>query len=298
VQIALDIVRPLAVERGITVEVAELSNDVMVYADRQKLTQILLNLLSNAVKYNRPHGRVTIGFQTIDEARLRILVSDTGAGIPYSKLPLLFQPFERLGADQTATEGTGLGLALSRGLAEAMGGSLGVESLVDEGSTFWVELGLTTAPALAAEDGPAEPRGESPLPHASGTVLYIEDNRSNLRLMERMLQRRPNVRLLHAETGGDGVRQAAAMKPDLILLDLHLPDMSGADVMQQLWQDPVLRRIPVAVLSADATDAQARRLKASGAIAYLTKPLELAEVLRLLDEQLRPRLVTERGGRS
>jgi PAS domain S-box-containing protein len=291
VQIAVDLVRPLAVERGIALQVADVSSDVMVFADRQRLTQILLNLLSNAVKYNRPKGRVTVGFQPVDSGRLRIAVTDTGAGIPPSKLALLFQPFERLGADQTAIEGTGLGLALSRGLAEAMDGTVGVESVVDQGSTFFVELALTSAPTVtesaAASGGPVD----AALPPASGLVLYIEDNRSNVRLMERLLQRRPNVRLLHAATGEEGLSLARETQPDLILLDLHLPDMPGTDVLHHLWQDAAMRRIPVAILSADATPAQARRLKASGAVAYLTKPLEIREVVKLIDERLGAGLV-------
>ena len=128
-----------------------------------------------------------------------------------------------------------------------------------------------------AETGPAA---------TSGLVLYIEDNRSNVRLMERVLQRRPGVKLLHAPTGADGIRLARSEQPDLIFLDLHLPDMGGEDVLEHLWQEPDLRRIPVAILSADATPSHVRRLHASGAVAYLTKPLDIAEVMRLLDYRL------------
>jgi len=217
---------------------------------------------------------------------MRIAVTDTGAGISPEKLAHLFRPFERLGAEQTGVEGTGLGLALSRGLAEAMGGSLGVSSEIDRGSTFWVELALTESP---------EPRRAAP-PHAAaaaatsatviGSVLYIEDNRSNVRLMERVLERRPGVRLLHAPSGDAGLRVAQLERPDLIFLDLHLPDMSGEDVLRLLSADRALRRIPVAMLSADATPAHARRMIASGAIAYLTKPLDIGEVIQVLDRAL------------
>jgi PAS domain S-box-containing protein len=287
VDLAMEFVRPLAAHRGISL-VVDKSNaaDCMVLADRQRLNQVLLNLLSNAVKYNRPGGRVTVSFEVVG-GRLRIRVSDTGAGIPPAKLVLLFQPFERLGAEQTAVEGTGLGLALSRGLAEAMGGTLGVESQIDQGSTFWVELALTDAPERRAEvpvNGATAPSLAPP--DTIGVVLYIEDNRSNVRLMERVLERRPGVRLLHAPRGEDGISMAQAQRPDLILLDLHLPDMSGEDVLGRLWQDPELRKIPVAVLSADATPAQVRRLHASGALAYLTKPLDISRVIRLLDDTL------------
>lgn len=292
VQIAVDMVRPLAVERGLTLVVDEMPGDVMISADRQRLTQVLLNLLSNAVKYNRARGRVTLGFEQID-SRLRISVSDTGAGISPKRLALLFQPFERLGAEQTPVEGTGLGLALSRGLAEAMGGTLGVTSVVDEGSTFWIELEVSDAPRTAIEAAHAGQAEESAgPPSTTGVVLYIEDNQSNVRLMERVLQRRPGIQLVHAARGDEGLRLAREKRPDLILLDLHLPDMSGMDVLHYLWQDTVLRQIPVAVLSADATPAQARRLKASGAVAYLTKPLDISEVMNLLDDQLRHGLAT------
>jgi PAS domain S-box-containing protein len=287
VELAMEMVRPLAGQRSISLAVEKRAGEgVVVFADRHRLNQILLNLMSNAVKYNSAGGRVTVGFEKVG-ARMRISVTDTGAGIPPEKLALLFQPFERLGADQTAVEGTGLGLALSRGLAEAMGGALGVASEVDQGSTFWVELALTDAPERPVEvsvSGP--PAASSTPPDTTGVVLYIEDNRSNVRLMERVLERRPGVRLLHAPTGEDGMSMAQAQRPDLILLDLHLPDISGEEVLQHLWQDPELRKIPVAVLSADATPAQVRRLQASGALAYLTKPLDISRVIRLVDDAL------------
>jgi PAS domain S-box-containing protein len=287
VQEVLELVRPLAAARGIALHVHEPADALVIRADRQRLNQILLNLLSNAVKYNRPNGLVTVGFERRDGGRVRITVTDTGAGIPPTKLALLFRPFERLGAEQTAIEGTGLGLALARGLAEAMDGSLGVTTDVDRGSTFWVELALSDAPqprATASRDAPAHDANWQS--QTAGVVLYIEDNQSNVRLMERVLQRRPGVRLVHAPSGEDGIRMARDERPALIFLDLHLPDMSGEEVLERLWQDPELRRSPVAILSADATPAHTSRLKGSGAIAYLTKPLEIREVLRLLDEQL------------
>jgi PAS domain S-box-containing protein len=287
VQLAMQLVRPLAVQRGITLVLETCSADIVVLADRQRLNQILLNLLSNAVKYNRQGGLVTVGFDTVTGGRTRISVTDTGAGIAAEKLELLFQPFARLGAERTAVEGTGLGLALSRGLAEAMGGALGVASVVDQGSTFWLELRITDGPLTRTDVAPPRAAADpASLPKTAGLVLYIEDNHSNVRLMERILERRPGVRLLHAPSGDDGLRMARTERPDLILLDLHLPDMSGDDVLRHLSQDEELRHIPVAMLSADATPAQARRLKASGAIAYLTKPLDIGEVMELLDERL------------
>ena len=288
VQLAIELVQPLAQQRDVSLVVDESrAAGTAILADRQRLHQILLNLLSNAVKYNRRGGRVTVGFEAVAGGRLRITVTDTGTGIPPDNLERLFQPFDRLGAEQTPVEGTGLGLAVSRGLAEAMGGTLGVTSEVDRGSTFWIELALSEGERPRAGAGaetrlgaPAQPR------QTAGIVLYIEDNQSNVRLMERVLERRPGVRLLHAPNGADGLRLAKDANPDLILLDLHLPDMSGEDVLRQLWQDVALKRIPVAILSADAMPAQSRRLKAAGAIAYLTKPIDISQVMRTIDDSL------------
>jgi PAS domain S-box-containing protein len=283
---SLALVAPLAAQRSISL-VLEDSPDASrsVLADRQRLSQILLNLLSNAVKYNRVKGRVTVAFELSAPTRLRIKVSDTGGGIPPQKLQLLFTPFERLGAESTAVEGTGLGLALSRGLAEAMGGSLGVVSEVDRGSTFWVEL----APTEEREPSAAiEPSCRAAIRHSprAATVLYIEDNSANVRLLQRVLDRRPGITLLHSPQGQAGIALAADRRPDMIFLDMHLPDVPGDEVLRQLWCDPELRQIPVVVLSADATPGQIRRVMASGAIAYLTKPLELEQVLETVDRTL------------
>ena len=217
--------------------------------------------------------------------RLRINVRDSGAGIPAAKLQLLFQPFERLGAEQTGVEGSGLGLALSRALAEAMGGSLGVDSIVDQGSTFWLELAqaATSAPAHSAT---AEPHGFAASATRSDTVLYVEDNLSNVRLIESLLRYRPGIALLHAPTGERGLTLARTHRPDVILLDLHLPDFSGEEVLRRLWQDPGCRSIPVIVMTADATPGTTRRLQAAGAMAFLTKPIDVRGVLDLLDRVL------------
>ena len=282
------LMRPLGAARRIDVRALPTADRTRhVRADRHRLNQILLNLMSNAVKYNREGGSVTVSCDNTAAGGVRISVTDSGAGIPPEKLALLFTPFERLGADQTGIEGTGLGLALSRGLAEAMGGRLGVSSEIDRGSTFWVELESTPEISAAAPMPAGAPSVAVPVDSVFGTILYIEDNASNVRLVQRLLrQRRPGIKLLHASDGTIGIEMALEHKPDLIFLDLHLPDTPGDEVLRRLWEDTRTRAIPVAVLSADATLSQSRRLMATGAKAYLTKPLDVSKMLALIDERL------------
>ena len=283
------LMRPLGAMKRVDVQADPSTEaDRYVKADRLRLNQILLNLMSNAVKYNREGGHVTLSCEDREGGRVRLSVTDTGAGIRPEKLALLFTPFERLGAEKTGIEGTGLGLALSRGLAEAMGGQIGVRSEIDRGSTFWIDLSCVT-PGL--DEGAAVEATRTAAPQAadaiSGTILYIEDNMSNVRLVERLLkQRRPRITLLHASDGAVGIAMALEHKPDLILLDLHLPDTPGDEVLRRLWEDTRTRDIPVAILSADATLSQSRRLIATGAKAYLTKPLDVARMLAVIDERL------------
>jgi signal transduction histidine kinase/CheY-like chemotaxis protein len=285
VQEVVDLIRPLAAARGVVITVDIGSGcPSHVHADRQRLKQILLNILGNAVKYNRERGAVILTCATGQDGRVRTSITDTGAGIPQEKLGLVFQPFERLGAENSAVEGTGLGLAVAKGLTEVMGGTIGVASEIDRGATFWVEFPPGVAPAYTMPDV------QAPLPErrtdTTGTVLYIEDNSSNVRLLERVLNRRVGVRLITTGTGEEGIARAARERPDLILLDLHLPDMPGEEVLRRLWSNLETRPLPVAVLSADATPAQRYRLLASGAIAYLTKPIDIAQLLELIDERL------------
>ncbi|HEX6324248.1 MAG TPA: ATP-binding protein [Vicinamibacterales bacterium] len=279
-----ELVRPLAQQRGITIEVDDVFEGVAVDADGQRLNQVMLNLLSNAVKYNREHGTVTISGRPASRKRFRIMVTDTGIGLSESQMALMFRPFERLGAEQTSVEGTGLGLALSRTLADAMGGSLGVTSTPGVGSTFWVELARSEAAPAVPKQGPAVPHV---VPTRGGVVLYIEDNLSNVRLLQRILERRPGVRLEHAPTGAMGASLARDTHPDIILLDLHLPDTTGELVLRQLTADARTRDIPKIVVTADATPGLSRRLEAEGAMMCLTKPLNVAEVLRLVDRLLK-----------
>jgi len=282
----LDLMRPLATERSIQLSAsADIDAGVHVLADRQRFKQVLVNLLNNAVKYTPFFGGVAVSYHVPGNEKVRVLVSDTGPGIPAEKLARLFTPFERLGAEQSAIEGTGLGLALSQRLMDAMGGSIGVESAVGKGSTFWIELPLAKSPLErfprdGAANGARQPSSEP----ASRSILYIEDNLSNLALIEQMLAERPGTALLTCMQGKVGLDLARQHTPDLILLDLHLPDLPGWDVLSQLKADSTTRHIPVVVISADATKRQMNRLMSAGAAHYLTKPLDVNKFFQVLDE--------------
>jgi len=281
---AIDLVRPLAAQRDIELGAEVAGDHRHVLADRQRLQQVLLNLLSNAVKYNRTRGAVAVSCEERPGGRLRILVTDTGHGISPDKLERLFIPFDRLGAEGTDIEGTGLGLSLSKHLVEVMGGTLDVTSQVGVGSTFAVELPLTAAPADVLKLPGASPTVQAERQEGRMVVLYIEDNVSNLRLVEQVLGRRPQTTLLSAMQGQLGLDLAREHRPDLILLDLHLPDVPGDEVLRRLLEEPRTRGTPVVILSADATPGQVERLLAAGAEAYLTKPLDVRQLLALVDQ--------------
>jgi signal transduction histidine kinase/CheY-like chemotaxis protein len=289
---AVMLMRPLADQHRILLVGPDQPCADQVLGDRQRLKQILLNLLSNAVKYNRVGGSVELACHRVAAERLRITVADTGPGIPPDALDRLFVPFERLASDQAAVEGTGLGLALSQRLAGAMGGTLEVTTTVDQGSTFWVELPLTERLAERVE----VQQGRAALIQAQAdpawpalTVLYIEDNASNLKLVERVLSRLPDVTLIPAMRPQLGLELAEKHHPDLVLLDLHLPDMPGAEVLRRLRANPTTADVPVVILSADARPSQIEHLLDQGARAFLTKPLDVKELLTLLDTMVAER---------
>ena len=282
----VSLIRPLADQHEVLLVSPPVSCQVHVLGDRQRLKQILLNLLSNAVKYNRQGGRVERESGPADGDRMRVAVRDTGPGIPPDAMGQLFVPFERLGSEQTGVEGAGLGLPLSKRLAEAMGGTLEVSTVLGEGSTFWVELPVAEGPVQRAEreqELPAPAAQPAPEPEAALTVLYIEDNLSNLQLVERVLSRRPGVRLISAMRPQLGLELAAEHDPDLILLDLHLPDMPGQEVFRRLQAEPRTAKVPVVVLSADARPTLIKELLDQGVRAFLTKPLDVKELLELLN---------------
>jgi hypothetical protein len=284
VEEALDLIRPIAAGQSITLPATlPAACAGHVRADRQRLKQVLLNLLANAVKFNRHGGRVTVDCEVAGTGRLRLAVGDTGPGISEAQRPLLFSPFERLGADQWGVEGTGLGLALAKGLVEAMGGAIGVDSAPGQGSVFWVELDSLEAPPGGPDRRPRHRAPPAEDPGVTRTVLYVEDNPSNVALVQHVLARRPEVRLLVAVEGGAGMALAKEHQPDLVLLDMHLPDLSGEVVLQRLRAEPRTRDVPVVMLSADATPSQVKRLLAAGAADYLTKPFDIAHLLSLVD---------------
>ena len=279
-----DLVQPLAAERGISLEMPNDGAGAWIQADRHRLKQVMLNLLSNAIKFNHPRGRVAVRVSTPDGTRVRIAVSDTGPGLSPEQVARLFAPFERLDATNDGIEGTGLGLTLCRGLVRRMGGAIGVESTRGQGATFWVEL-PSTAEVAAPTGMDAQPDSVRWSTHslAPGLVLHIEDNSSNLRLIERLLARRPGVRVMAAMQGRLGLELAREHQPALIVLDLNLPDTHGLDVLRRLAADARTAGIPVVVVTADATPGQTRRAHALGARAVLAKPLDVAPFLTIVD---------------
>jgi CheY-like chemotaxis protein len=239
--------------------------------------------MSNAVKYTPIKGKVSISCDASNKNTVRLTVTDTGSGIAADKLARLFTPFDRLGAEYSAVEGTGLGLALSQRLMHAMGGSIGANSTLGRGSTFWIELPYAESPLAPRREGLLEQQ-ERHVFDGKRKILYIEDNLSNLTLIEEMLREQPEIELLSAMQGQLGLDLARKHSPDLILLDLHLPDLPGREVLSRLRSQEDTRDIPVVVISADATNRQVEQLMATGARAYLTKPLDVNEFFRVLEE--------------
>jgi PAS domain S-box-containing protein len=275
---------PMAAERAIRiVPPPRHDTDVYALADQQRLKQVLLNLLSNGVKYNRPQGTVWLKL-AVEDGRVVVSVGDSGRGIDPASIDRLFMPFERLGAEGGDVPGTGLGLALSKRLAELMGATITVESELGKGSVFHVSLEAAERPA--GEGGAPVPAGADPS-HSTTTVLYIEDNLANMRLVEQILAHAGGVELISAMQGKLGLELARTHRPDIILLDLHLPDMSGEDVAIALKEGADTRGIPIVVLTGAAHSSQRRRLLDLGVHAYLTKPFNVAEMIDVV-EQLRP----------
>jgi PAS domain S-box-containing protein len=281
-------IEPQAQMRDIRVAFARFDIPYFVHADRTRVKQILLNLLSNAIKYDRVGGTVTVDYVTGTPGRIRIRVRDTGEGLPADKLAQLFQPFNRLGKETGVDEGTGIGLTVSKRLVELMGGAIGAESTVGKGSVFWFELGLTAERQSAALSGEPATISTAPghLDQLPSTVLCVEDNPANLMLVEDLVARRPDLRLLSAANGTLGIEFARAQQPALILMDINLPGISGIQALKLLRADPVTAHIPVIALSANAMPRDVRNGLDAGFFRYLTKPIKVDEFMAALDHAL------------
>jgi len=282
---AIAMVEQSAQQRGITIRANGLPQDVQVRADATRVTQILTNLLSNAIKYNVENGRVEVSCTRVGE-RASVEVRDTGLGMSPEQLAQLFQPFNRLGRERSETPGTGIGLVVSRRLADMMGGQLQVSSVAGQGSSFVLSLPLfvgSSTPERAASDAPdAETTGTA----QHSVVHYVEDNQVNIELMRSVLAQRPRIRLDVSTTGQQALAAMRAQSPDLVLLDLHLPDLSGLEVLQQMKADAALAPVPVVVVSANAMEAQVEAAFKAGAVNYLTKPIDVRRFLSVLDKLL------------
>jgi PAS domain S-box-containing protein len=282
-------IEPLAEKHGISVSFVAFDSLCFIEADRTRVKQVLINLLSNAIKYNRVGGTVTVENVQNRTDAIRISVRDTGAGLTPQQLTQLFQPFNRLGKEGSDEQGTGIGLVVSKRLVELMGGTIGVESTVNEGSVFWIELKLTTEPHAAA--------GATDITTAAGkklpgdlplfNLLYVEDNPANMMLVEDIIARRPDIRLQGARDGKSGIQRARASLPDVILMDINLPGISGIDAMKLLALDHTTAHIPVVALSANAMPSDIEKGLEAGFFRYLTKPIKVKEFLETLDVALR-----------
>jgi PAS domain S-box-containing protein len=281
---ALDMMQPIATASGIHVSYADkLDCNHYVKADRRRLQQVFLNLLSNAIKYNLPGGKVEISCESAPHDKVRIKVCDTGTGIPPEFQSRVFAPFDRLNAEQSDVQGTGLGLTLSKKLIELMGGRIGLESEPGSGTTFWIDLPVAQDPSTRIESKRLSPQS---LPQSGSvtTILCVDDNTANQQLMEYLFEQIPQTRLLCAMQGSLALELAIEHTPDLILLDLHLPDLSGDTVLQRLRAHPKSKNIPVVMLSADASPGQIRRLIDLGASDYVTKPFDIEKLLGVMNK--------------
>jgi len=281
-------IEPQAQKSGIRMTFPRFEIPHFVKADRTRVKQVLINLLSNAIKYNKAGGSVVVDYIESTPGRIRICVKDTGEGLSPDKLMQLFQPFNRLGKEAGVEEGTGIGLMVSKRLVELMKGEIGVESTIGVGSVFWIDLNLTAEPRRAAA---AKPTAVAQAQVQAGaqlrTLLYVEDNPANLMLVEDLIARRPDIRLLSATDGNGGIKIARASRPDMILMDINLPGISGIQALKILRADPATAHIPVVALSANAIPRDIEKGLAAGFFRYLTKPIKVNEFMDTLDEALK-----------
>jgi signal transduction histidine kinase/CheY-like chemotaxis protein len=277
-----------AQQRDITLTFLLIDKTWFAHADRTRVKQVLINLLTNAIKYNREHGTVEVKCVASTPECIRISIKDSGEGLPPDKLAQLFQPFNRLGQETGTEEGTGIGLVVTKKLVELMGGSIGVESTVGVGSEFWIELIRDATPQLAA--GNTLP--EELMPQAQGngrlhTLLYVEDNPANLMLVEQIIQEHPHLRMLSAHDGNLGIALARAHLPDVILMDINLPGISGSQALKILREDPLTAHIPVLAVSANAMPHDIEKGLKAGFFRYLTKPIKVNEFIDALSMALK-----------
>jgi PAS domain S-box-containing protein len=277
-------IEPQAQQRGIQVTFPRFDAPCFVRADRNRLKQVLLTLLSNAIKYNIKRGRVEVTWTERASQRIRVSVTDTGAGLNPEQVAHLFQAFNRLGQEAGGEEGTGIGLVMAKQLLELMGGAIGVESTVGLGSVFWFELISVAETRLSTEEGVTEasipPQGAHPT--VLHTLLYVEDNPANLALVEQIVARRPDLRLLTAVNGSSGIEMARNSVPDVILMDINLPGMDGFEVLKVLRSGPATAHIPVVALSANAMPGDVERGLQAGFFRYITKPIRVNEFMEAL----------------
>ncbi len=293
----LDSVKPMSDDRGINIIFEKPKNYPMILADKQRFKQVMLNLLNNAIKYNKDNGKVTVKTREQDDKHkkngyLRIIVTDSGIGIPEKDIKKLFNPFERIGAERSEVEGSGLGLVIVKKLTEAMKGRIGVNSEPGSGSEFWIEL-----PVSETETDGTEPYGaiyEETIAQSdrTGTILYVEDNMSNVDLVEQVLSaQRSGIKMINEVKGSKVLGMAIDYKPDLIMLDLNLPEVHGETIINQLRQHGKTKKIPIVIISADAMPKQIERLKTMGADDYITKPLDVFAFLTIIDRYIPLKLV-------
>jgi signal transduction histidine kinase/ActR/RegA family two-component response regulator len=281
-------IEPQAQKRGISVSFPQFDTPYFVKADRTRVKQVLINLLSNAVKYNKEGGTVLVDCIAGANGRVRICVKDSGEGLTAGELAQLFQPFNRLGQEGSAEKGTGIGLVVCKRLVELMGGSIDVDSTVGEGSVFSIELNQTAERQPAA--GASLATNAAPRVAADTklrTLLYVEDNPANMMLVEDLIARRPDVRLLSARDGNRGVDIARASQPDVILMDINLPGISGIEALRILAMDAATAHIPVIALSANAGARDVAKGLEAGFFRYLTKPIKVPEFMETLDLALK-----------
>ena len=282
----LSIIDTIAAKRNITLsKVVTKCDELLVRADRVRFKQALLNLLSNAVKYNRENGSVSVSMHTVDDAMIHVEIADTGVGIDAEKLNHLFEPFERLGFENSEIEGTGIGLTITRDLLRIMGGDVGVISHLDKGSMFWVELPLSQTDGENAEEGQGQAVEHAELSTelvGSRTILYVEDNPSNMSLMKHILSMVPEYTMIEAHNGEIGIAVAEKELPDLILMDINLPGMDGVAAMKQLATMDKTKHIPVVAVSANAMPNDVAQALDVGFRDYLTKPFQLERLFEIL----------------